>query len=135
MALPVILGIATAAASAAQAVNQVRTARVNMENEKKLARIRAAERGEELRRTLAAQRVALISQNRNPDIGSSLVLRDEAIQNAGQAQGLDDFQTGITEQNYRAGQAGAVANAAGTALSVWNDYDKTKGAPKYKGMK
>lgn len=93
--------MASTALSVAQAVHTYKIGKMNVKAEKKLGELRADERRDKLRRTLAAQRVALTSQGRDPDFGSSLVLYEESRKAAELESAVDSFQTGRTIENIK----------------------------------
>ncbi|MDD5304255.1 MAG: hypothetical protein PHS14_14235 [Elusimicrobia bacterium] len=110
------------AATVAQTIHTVNTSKVNAKREEELAGLRAKERRDELRKTLAAQRVALIGQGRDPDLGTSLTLQTEAYKAAGRESSLDRFQTDASIQNAKNEGTGAMLNGLGRTLATWEDY-------------
>ena len=124
------LTVASSLLSIGAGVYSYSVASANVKREKKLGELRADQRREELRRVLSAQRVALASQGRNPDTGTSLVLADAARQNAAFDSRLDRFQTGAAVQNYRAQGTTAILAGLSSASSSLSSYGRAKAETK-----
>lgn len=107
------LTYATTALSAAQAVHQHQIGKVNVRAEKKMGELRADKRRADLKRTLAAQRVVLTQQGRDPDFGSVLVLYDEAREAAKRESAIDKFQTKTSVQNIKSGAKSSIFRTVG----------------------
>ena len=116
------LAVASAAFGGAQGVHGYAVSRANVKRERRLAELRAEERREELRRVLAAQRVALASQGSVPGVGSGRVLQQEAVRRAQQSAYLDQFQTQAAIQQHRAEGWSAILRGLGTATSSLASY-------------
>lgn len=120
------LAVASIATTAAATAHQVGVARQNVKREKKLAEARADDRRAELRRTLSAQRVALLEQGRNPDQGSSLVLRQQALEAAGREDWMDQFQTRGRVQGYQAESVSSVLRGLSSSSSTLLSYSSAR---------
>jgi hypothetical protein len=93
------LTYASTALSAAQAVHTYQVSKVNVKAEKEMGELRAEDRRERLKKTLASQRIALTQQGSDPDFGSSIVLYEEARKAAERESAIDRFQTSTTIKN------------------------------------
>lgn len=113
------MAVASSLLSMGQAVHGYQTAKQNARREGQLAELRAEDRREQLRRTLAAQRVALVAQGRDPDVGSGLGLQAGAVEAAAREQSLDRFQTRAAKQQHRAeGVSALLGGVAGSSRSL-----------------
>ncbi len=114
--------VASLAATTASTVHTYKVSKNNKNAEEKAAKLRAEERGAELRRTLAAQRMAMIGQGRDPDTGTGLVLQDEAWKAAERDSVVDRWQTGIAKENWENQGTSAVLSGVGSGISTVSDW-------------
>lgn len=124
-----ILAIASSAVGLASAAHQYQVSRSNKEREEKIADLRGQERREELRKVIAAQRVGLVAQGRDPNRGTSLTLQKAAYDAAKREGDLDRFQTEAVLDSYDNEQTSILLNAVGSQTDLWSKYysDRRRG--------
>jgi hypothetical protein len=104
----------------------MKTAAVNAQSEQNLAKARAKEREQDLRRVISAQRVALSSQGSDPLGGSAPLLELDARRAKGGEQTIDDLETDARVGNTKsAGVSSLLGGISGASNSLLS-YGRTR---------
>jgi len=120
------LAVASSLLSIGAGVYQYGVSRANAENQEDMAKLRALQREKDLRRTLAAQRVALASQGDNPYGPAGQLFATVAEEDAQLEGKIDEFETDIVKANTKAqGVTALLGGVSGSANSLLS-YSRTR---------